>query len=78
MTTQVPKTIPITMMNLEKGKFQENPPQGGSSANNNPPPLEDIPDRAGTPWPETEPLSEHLFESRRDWPIPPVLVSTLQ
>ena len=36
MTTQTPETIPITMMNLSKGKSQEIPPQGGSSADNNP------------------------------------------
>ena len=36
MTMKTPKTIPITMMNLEKGKFQGNLPQGGSSADNHP------------------------------------------
>ena len=71
MTTQMPMTIPITMMNLAKGKFQENPPQGGSSADNNSPALENIPVRAGTPWPKTGSTSENLFESRKDWPIPP-------
>ena len=64
------------MMNLAKGKFQENPPQGGSSADDNPPPLENIPGRAGTPWPETGSTSENLFESRRDWLIPPTPTST--
>ena len=34
VTLQMPETIPITMMKLEKGKFQGNPPQGGSSADN--------------------------------------------
>ena len=48
-TKQMSETIPITMMNLAKGKSQEIPPQGGSSADNNPPPLENIPTRAGTP-----------------------------
>ena len=57
----MPVTIPITMMNLAKGKFQGNPPQGGSSTNNNPPPLENIPARAGTPWPETGSTTENLF-----------------
>ena len=73
---QMLMTLPITMMNLAKGKFQETPLQGSFPANNNPPPLKDIPARAGTLWPETEPLSENLFESRKDWPIPPVLTST--
>ena len=53
VTMQISMSVPITMTNLAKGKFQENPPQGGSSADNNPPPLENIPARAGTPWPET-------------------------
>ena len=77
-TMQTPETIPITVMNLAKGKFQfqENPPQGGSSAGNNPPPLEDIPMRAGTPWPGAGSASENLFESRKDWPIPPGPTST--
>ena len=64
------------MMNLAKGKFQENPPQGGSSADNNPPPLENIPARAGTPWPETGLASENLFKSRKDRPICPTPTST--
>ena len=75
-TTQMPMTLPITMMNLAKGKFQENPPQGGSPADNNPPPLENIPARAGSPWPETRSTLENLFESRKDWPIPPIPTST--
>ena len=70
MIMQMPKTIPITMMNLAKGKSQEIPPQGVSSADNNLPPLEHIPTRAGTPWPEAGSMSENLFESRKDWPIP--------
>ena len=64
------------MMNLEKRKFQGNSPQQGSSADNNPPPLEDIPTRAGTPWPGAGSTSENLFESRKDWPIPPTPTST--
>ena len=74
VTVQTTKTIPITMMNSEKEKIQGNPPQGGSSAN--PPPLGDTPARVGTPWPKTKPSSENLFESRKDWPIPPVPTST--
>ena len=35
------------MVNLAKGKFQENPPQGGSLADNAPS-LGNIPTRAGT------------------------------
>ena len=64
------------MGNLEKGKLQRNPPQGGSSADNNPPPLEDTPTRAGTPWPRAGSVSENMFESRKDWPIPPTPTST--
>ena len=69
MTMQVPKTIPITMMNLEKGKIQGNPPQGGSLADN-PPPVEDIPTQTGTPWPRAGAASGNLFELRKDWSIP--------
>ena len=64
------------MMNLAKGKSQEILPQGGSSADNNPPPLENIPTRAGTQWPRAGSMSENLFESRKDWPIPPAPTST--
>ena len=66
------------MMNLAKGFFQENPPQGGSSADNNPPQLENIPARVGNPWPKTGSTSENLFKSRKDWPIPPTPTSTPQ
>ena len=76
MTTQMPETIAITVMHLAKGKFQENPPQGGSSVDNNPSPLENIPTRAGTPWPRAGSTSENLFESRKDWLIPHVPTST--
>ena len=76
MTMPMPMILPVTLMNLAKGKFQETPPKGSSPANNNSPPLEDILARAGTQWSETEPLSENLFESRKDWPIPPVPTST--
>ena len=51
MIMQTSMTIPSTLMNLAKEK--ENPPQETSSANDNPPPVEDIPTRAGTPWPKT-------------------------
>ena len=45
----------------------------------NRPPLEDIPStpiRQGTPWPNTESASENLFETRKDWQIPPTPVPT--
>ena len=74
-TMQMPKTISITMRNLVKEKFQWNQPQGGSSADNTPP-FENIPTRAGTPWPRAGSMSEKLFESRKDWPIPPAPTST--
>ena len=64
-TMQMPETIPTTMINLAKGKSQEIPPQGGSSADSNHPPLENIPIRAGTPWPRAGSMSENLFESRK-------------
>ena len=75
-TMKMPMIIPITMMNMAKGKSQEIPPQGGSSAGNNLMSLEDIPTRSGTPWPGAGLFSENLFESRKDWPIPPGPTST--
>ena len=47
--------------------------------NSNPPPLEYIPSapaRQGTPWPNAGSASENLFETRKDWPIPPTPVPT--
>ena len=45
-----------------------------SVQSSNPPPLEDIlntPVRQGTPWPSMGSASKNLFETRKDWPIPP-------
>ena len=75
VTTQMPVTIPITMMNVAKGQFQENPPKEVLQLiilHH----LENIPPRAGTPWPETWLTSDNLFEARKDWPIPPTPTST--
>ena len=50
-----------------------------STQNPNPPPLEvilSVPIRQGSPWPNTGSASENLFETRKDWPIPPTLVPT--
>ena len=55
VTIQMPVTIPIRMMSLAKGKSQ-----GGSSADNNPPQLENIPARAGNPWPKRGSTSENF------------------
>ena len=72
-TTQMPKTIPITMMNLAKGKSQEIPPQGGSSADNNPPPLENIPTRAGTHGPQQGQCQKTCLSQEKTGQLPPNL-----
>ena len=38
---------------------------------NKPPPLEDAPIHTGTPWPEVGKMLGNLFETRKDWLIPP-------
>ena len=68
----------VMVYKLTTGKFADVPcpttrPQNEGS---NPPPLKDIPNapiRQGTPWPSTGSASENLFETRKDWPIPPTL-----
>ena len=52
-----------------------------STQSSNPPPLEDIPNapvRQGTPWPSTGSASNNLFETRKDWPIPPPPAPTVK
>ena len=56
---------------------KENTSQGSTSSND-PPPLENIPTHAGTPWPRVGSMSGNLFELRKDWSIPPHLLSTPQ
>ena len=69
------------------GKFAEVPyptarPQNEghpSIQSSNPPPLEDIPNapvRQGCLWPSTGSASENLFDTRKDWPIPPTPAPT--
>ena len=50
-----------------------------SNEGSNPPPLEDIsnaPHRQNTPWPKSGSTSENLYETRKDWPIPPTPAAT--
>ena len=81
------ESISVMVYKLAKGKFAEVPyptarPQNEghpSVQGSNPPPLEDIPNvpvRQGTPWPSTGLASENLFETRKDWPIPPTPTPT--
>ena len=80
-------SIPVMVYTLATGKFAEVPyptarPQNEghtSIQGSNPPPLEDIPNapvRQGSPWSSTGSDSENLFETRKDWPIPPTPAPT--
>ena len=77
--------MPVTMHKLATGQFVEassptaKPQNGGHPSVQNPPPLEDISKASviqGTPWPKAEPTSENLFETKKNWPIPPAPVPT--
>ena len=87
VTTQTPvvrsaaESIPVMVYKLATGKFAEVQFQTTRSQNkgSNLPPLEDIPNapvRQGTPWPSTGSASKNLFETRKDWPIPPTPTPT--
>ena len=78
----IPESIPVMVYKLAMGKFAEVPyptprPQNEghpSVQGSNPPPLEHIPNdpiRQGTPRPSKGSAYENLFETRKDWPIPP-------
>ena len=63
------------------GQFAEVPCQTTRPQNegSNPPPLEDIPNappRQSTPWTNSESTSENMFETKKDWPIPPAPAAT--
>ena len=81
------ESILVMVYKLVMGKFAEVPyptarPQNEghpSIQSSNPPLLEDIPNapvRQGTPWPSTGSASENLFDTRKDWPIPPTPAPT--
>ena len=82
-------SIPATVYSLATRKFAEVPypserPQAEENLsihNSNPPPLEAVPDapvRQDTPWPSTESVPKNLFETRKDWPIPPTPAPTVK
>ena len=65
------------MQKLAMGQFAEVSCPTTRFISDNPPPLEDIssaPVRQGTPWSNASVTSENLFETRKDWPIPPTPV----
>ena len=75
------ESTPVMVYKLATGKFAAVPCPTTRPLNegSNPPPLEDTPNapvRQGTPWPSTGSASEILFETRKDWPIPPTLTPT--
>ena len=88
VSTQTPVTsstavmsVPITVYNLATGKFKQTPCPPTITQNSNNPPLEDIPSapiRQGTPWPNAGSVKENLFETRKDWPIPPTPTATIK
>ena len=61
---------PTTTSNVPTDLEGQNLSQEGTSKNN-PLPLENMPVHAGNPWPEAGKMSGNLFESRKDWLIPP-------
>ena len=75
------ESLLVMVYKIATGQFAEVPcettiPQNEGS---NPSPLEDIPNalpRQGTPWPNSGSTSENLFETRKDWPIPPSPATT--
>ena len=85
-------SIPVTVYNLAKGKFDRVPYQTERPILRQTlpfsiptlPSLEHIPNaptfqvREGTPWPHTVPASKNLFETRADWPIPPLPAPTVK
>ena len=82
VSTQTPtvvsttESIPVMVYKLATGQFAEVPCQQPDPKNegSNPPLLEDTPNappRQSSPWPNSGSTSEKLFETRKDWPIPP-------
>ena len=74
-------SILVMVYKLATRQFAEVPCQTTRPKNKgpNPQPLEDIlsaPVRQNTPWPNAGSASENLFETRKDWPIPPTTVAT--
>ena len=66
--------IPVTVHKPAAGQFPEASCPTVRSSVQSPPPLEAIPKgpiRQGTPWSNAGSTSENLFETRKDWPIPP-------
>ena len=87
VTRSTAASILVMVYKLATGQFVEVPyptarPQNKghpSTQNSNPPLLVDIPSaqvRQGTPLPNTGSASENLFETKKDWLIPPTPVPT--
>ena len=86
-------SILVTVYNLTTGQFAEVPyptekkkgrPQNDENPsihNSNPQSHEDInnaPVRQDTLWPSTGSASENVFETRKDWPVPPTPAPTVK
>ena len=73
MTMQMPKTIPITIMDLAKGKSQEIQPQEGVSADINPPVLEISQLEQALHGPEQSQCQKTCFSKEKTGQFPPHL-----
>ena len=84
-------SIHVTVYNLAQGKFKGIPYPAGRpqveenpAPDCNPPQPEAAPNaptfqvREHTPWPNTVPASVNLFETRANWPIPPMQAPTVK
>ena len=60
-----PATVSKAPTDLENQKPSQGTPEY------NPPPLEDAPIHTGTPWPKAGKMLGNLFETGKDWLIPP-------
>ena len=60
----------VTVSKAPTDLRNQTPPQEGTPENRTPS-LEDAPICTGTPWPKAGKMLGNLFETRKDWMIPP-------
>ena len=75
------ESIPVMVYDLGTGQFAEVHHQTTRPQNegSDPPLLVDIPNAPlsqSVPWQNSGSISENLFETRKDWPIPPATAAT--
>ena len=64
-------TQPPTTISKAPTDFKIQTPSQEGTPGNRPTPLEDAPIHAGTPWPDAEKMLGNIFETRKDWLLPP-------